>query len=282
MIYSDIRAIPDAVKKLLPVDAQEVFRASANAASDNGANENEAIGIGWETVRKGWTRPTSGISKKWLKLPGVHRREAFGKDGPTASDVHVPGIAGAPGKKKKPKALEGFSIDEVVANEASPTVSKSNIETVVRTIMETTLGGVAKTDEPAELQTIERLGRIVKVDQSRKIAYGWANVITEKNCPVVDSQGDMIAPGELIRFTTDFMLDSRVGKTVHEGEQTHVVVHSMPMTYELAKAFGIDTPDEGWLVGVYIHDPDTLAKAVSGELAAFSIGGAGERVPVGA
>ena len=283
MIYSDIRAIPDAVKKLLPVDAQEVFRASANSASDNGADENEAIAVGWETVRKGWTRPTSGISKKWLKLPGVHRREAFGKDGPTTSDVHVPGIAGAPSKKKKPKALEGFSIDEVVANEASPTVSKSDIDTVISAAVRTgieTLAGVGKSDDEAStFQTSERLARIVKVDG--ELIWGWANVITEGGQPVTDVQGDQIEPGELVRFTTDFMVDHRIGKTNHEGDQTHVVVHSMPITYELAKAFGIDTADEGWIVGVK-PDADTLARAKSGDLAAFSIGGEGNRVPVGA
>jgi hypothetical protein len=122
--------------------------------------------------------------------------------------------------------------------------------------------------------------RIVKVDIARKIAYGWANVITENGVPVEDHQGDVILPGELVKFTTDFMLDARIGKTNHAGDQTHVVVHSFPLTYELAKALGIETEAEGWLVGVYIEDPDTLAKVESGELPAFSIGGEGNRVPL--
>lgn len=137
------------------------------------------------------------------------------------------------------------------------------------------------TKDAAWVATDERRARIVKVDAPLKMIWGWANKITEGGSAVEDSQGDVIKPGELVRFTTDFMVDERVGKTNHQGDATHMVIHSFPMTYELAKAFGLQTDDEGWMVGVHAFDADTLAAAEAGDLMAFSIGGSGDRQKIG-
>ncbi len=259
-LYPSAFSTPQVVRKMLPSDALEVFRRAANAASDTGTSDNDAIAAGWSEVRKGWHRHAS--QRKWVKMR---------KDGPTASDVHVDGPIG--GKKKKPKAPDDIEKDTSMGGVVININQAPTVEAIERDLVGLP---VVKIGEKVSFTESHR-GRIVKVDEARKICYGWANVITEGGAQVVDTQDDGISPGEMVRFTTEFMMDQRIGKTNHAGEPTHMVVHSMPLTYELAKAFGIETPDEGWLVGVYIHDQNTLAAVQAGELAAFSIGGSGER-----
>lgn len=120
-------------------------------------------------------------------------------------------------------------------------------------------------------------GQILKFDDEQRMFYGWASVVTEKGTPVVDKQGDIIEPHTLEVAATEFMKGIRVGKVMHCGEQKVTFVHSMPITKELADAFGIQTDKEGWIVGGYVHDDETWAMVKSGKLPALSIGGRARR-----
>lgn len=123
---------------------------------------------------------------------------------------------------------------------------------------------------------------LFKVDEDQRIVYGWANVITEKGQPVVDTQGDIIEADELVKATTDYMKSERVAKHNHRGDQIGTVLHSFPMTFEIAKSLGIDTKGrEGWLTGMHIAKDELWEKVKKGELKAFSIGARAVRVPVG-
>jgi len=124
-----------------------------------------------------------------------------------------------------------------------------------------------------EATGIELSGTILKADDDERIVWGWASVVTEKGIPVVDKQGDVISPEEISKAATEFMLDVRVAKAMHEGEQVGHVVHSFPLTNELAKALGIQSEREGWIIAQKITDDETWARVKSGELSAFSIGG---------
>lgn len=116
-------------------------------------------------------------------------------------------------------------------------------------------------------------GQVLKSDDEQRLVYGWASVITEKGEPVVDRQGDVIKADTLVQAVNEFMEDVRVGKAMHSGDQIGVVVHSWPVTDEIAKAVGIQSDREGWLVAFKVYNDDVWAKVKSGELAAFSIGG---------
>lgn len=116
-------------------------------------------------------------------------------------------------------------------------------------------------------------GQVLKSDDEQRLVYGWASVITEKGEPVVDRQGDVIKAETLVEAVNDFMENVRVGKAMHSGDQIGVVVHSWPVTDEIAKAVGIQSDREGWLVAFKVYDNDVWAKVKSGELAAFSVGG---------
>ena len=115
-----------------------------------------------------------------------------------------------------------------------------------------------------------------------RIIYGVGIVCTKNGKPYIDRQDDHISPANMQEVATKFMRKSRALKAMHEGGVIGEVVHSMPMTEELCKAYGYthNTQNEQWLVGVYVEDDAVLAKAVKGELPSFSIGGKGRRQKV--
>lgn len=120
-------------------------------------------------------------------------------------------------------------------------------------------------------------GKILKTDEEARMVYGWASVISTEGVTYVDTQGDMISPEVLVAATTRFMEDVRVGMTMHEGDQIGTIIHSLPITKELADSLGISSGKEGWVVGFKVHDDEVWKRVKSGELTAFSIGGQGQR-----
>jgi len=136
----------------------------------------------------------------------------------------------------------------------------------LRVVVETILG---KSME----QEASVVGEILKVDDEQRIIYGWGSVVTEKGEPVVDLQGDVIEAETLVKAVNEFMEHVRVGKTMHEGEATGQVIHSLPITDEICKALGIQCDREGWVVAYKVYDDEVWKRVKSGELKAFSIGG---------
>lgn len=127
--------------------------------------------------------------------------------------------------------------------------------------------------EKCDISEVNLISDVFKSDEEARIVYGWASVITKANEPVVDLHGDVISASELVTATTDFMKSARQSFRMHKGKQIGQVVHSFPLTYEIAKSLGLETENEGWLVGVHVTDDDTWNSVKKGELSAFSIGG---------
>lgn len=115
--------------------------------------------------------------------------------------------------------------------------------------------------------------RILKLDDEQRIVWGWASVSTKGGELVVDRQGDVIEPAEMVKMANDFMLESRTGKSMHVGKRVGEFIHSLPLTTELAKALGIETDREGWIVGMKVYDDAVWGDVKSGKYAGFSIGG---------
>jgi hypothetical protein len=120
-------------------------------------------------------------------------------------------------------------------------------------------------------------GEILKVDNEQRLIYGWASVITAKGEAVVDRQGDVIDADTLTSAVNKFMEHVRVGKTMHTGEETGKVIHSLPVTKEICDALGIQSDREGWIVAYKVYDDAVWERVKSGELRAFSIGGRATR-----
>lgn len=116
------------------------------------------------------------------------------------------------------------------------------------------------------------------LDEDQRMVWGWASVSSIKSALVLDTQNDVIEAPDLVKMATDFMVSVRTAKRMHAGDPVGLVVHSMPLTAELAKAFGVSSEQEGWMVGVKIYDDATWEAVKTGELGAFSIGGRAERI----
>jgi len=115
--------------------------------------------------------------------------------------------------------------------------------------------------------------QIIKLDEEQRVVWGWASVTSLNGEPIVDSQGDIIEPRVLEKAATEFMLGARNGLTMHKGEPTTTIVHSMLFTDDVKKAFGIESPYEGWLIAVKVHCEKTWDQVKQGQFRGFSIGG---------
>lgn len=133
--------------------------------------------------------------------------------------------------------------------------------------------GDEEDDEEVSMQV-----KVLKSDLEQRIVWGWASVATEQGKPVYDAHGDHISMDEIVFATNEFMKGPRTLKKQHSGGAIGQVLHSLPLTKELAKALEIDTEKEGWITGSYISDDESWEKAKSGELPALSIGGKGRRI----
>jgi len=127
--------------------------------------------------------------------------------------------------------------------------------------------------------------KILKVDDSLGLIFGFAMICKERQPDgsfrdFVDSDGDHFEEGGMVEASTEFAKGPRVACDMHKRDddgnpvQDGCVVHTFPLTEEIAKALGIDTPYTGLLASLAPENPETLEKARSGEYTGFSIGGA--------
>ena len=114
--------------------------------------------------------------------------------------------------------------------------------------------------------------QILKVDEELGLVLGWAIVSKIGGEPYFDTQGDHIPESSMLEAATDFMLNSRVAKEMHEGDQAGSVVFAWPMTADIAAAFGIETTKTGLMIAMRPEE-EMLQKFKRGELKSFSIGG---------
>lgn len=128
---------------------------------------------------------------------------------------------------------------------------------------------------------------VCKVDAKLGLVFGFALICKIDGEPYYDrgsldeETGDVVSDhvseDEMLTATTDFMKSARIANEMHtEGDRSGTVVHSFPLTTDIAKALDIETSKTGWLVAVQ-PDADMLAKFVSGEFTGFSIEGTAER-----
>lgn len=136
--------------------------------------------------------------------------------------------------------------------------------------------------------------RVCKVDQKLGLVFGYAIVCKTrdpKTGALVDYYddgsldeedskvySDHIPEDEMLLASSEFMKSARVATEMHARDDVDeplpsgTVVHSFPLTSDIAKSLGIVPEMTGWLVAMK-PEPAMLAKFASGELTQFSIGG---------
>lgn len=114
---------------------------------------------------------------------------------------------------------------------------------------------------------------VLKVNESDRLLYGWAVISSIHGEPYFDTDNEHIPEDVMMRAATKFMIDNRVSKDSHDNDKTvGMVVHSFPLTKEIATALGIYCDVQGWIVGVKVNDI-IMNKFKTGEYRGFSIGG---------
>jgi hypothetical protein len=139
-----------------------------------------------------------------------------------------------------------------------------------------------KRDEAPE---VEWEGNFAKFDEDKRLAFGYASVVSIGGQPVIDRQGDLIEMEDIEKAAYDYVQRSRKGGGMHvrdnDDQAVHIsdLVESFVITDEKVEKMGLpaETP-RGWWVGFKVNDDDAWTKVRKGEWTGFSIHGKGKRI----
>lgn len=124
-------------------------------------------------------------------------------------------------------------------------------------------------------ETLVKLEKVQKVDEDKRLVFGFFSVVEANGVPVIDSQGDVMLSEDLEKSVYKYVKVSRMGDDRHDGRCKAVLVESMFFSKEKQQALGIDLGLVGWWGGFEVTDDVMWAKIKAGEYESFSIGGAG-------
>lgn len=120
-----------------------------------------------------------------------------------------------------------------------------------------------------------------KVDDERRLAFGWAYVTDDDGQVVVDHSGDFVDAKSLPALEDsayEYVLTSREGDEMHERfENVAKLVESVMVTPEKREAMGLEGARTGWWVGYRVEDDSVWEKIKDGTYTALSIRGRGVR-----
>ena len=126
--------------------------------------------------------------------------------------------------------------------------------------------------------TSSAVARVAKVDDELGLVFCWAFTSKAAGAEYYDLHGDAI-DSDFVSVCAEFMAGARAVDEMHDGKATGQVVFGMPLTAEIAKAFGVETDTEGFMVAIK-PAPDAFLKFKSGEYTGVSIEGLGIREAV--
>lgn len=113
---------------------------------------------------------------------------------------------------------------------------------------------------------------VTAVDAKLGLVFGWGAISTENGEDYYDVHADHIPETVLLKAVTDFMLNSRQVKEMHEGPSVGTVVFAYPLTKEIQDALEITSERTGLIIAVKPEE-NVLEKFVTGEYTGFSVGG---------
>lgn len=120
-------------------------------------------------------------------------------------------------------------------------------------------------------------GKFTKLDDDRRLAFGWASVVSEDGEVIVDSQGDVLDADSLEACVYAYVLESRDADEMHERAGVGRLVESCFLSKEKAFAMGVQSDRVGWWIGFRVDDDEVWAKVKDGTYPMFSIVGVGHR-----
>lgn len=131
------------------------------------------------------------------------------------------------------------------------------------------------------MQDTRAYGTFTKVDDDRRLAFGWAYVTEDDGQVAVDHSGDFIDKAALPALEDaayEYVLNSREADEMHvKLTEVAQLVESVMLTPDKAAAMGITTKRYGYWVGFKVQDDVVWGKIKDGTYGGFSIRGTGER-----
>ncbi len=120
-----------------------------------------------------------------------------------------------------------------------------------------------------------------KVDDERRLVWGWAYVVDDGGAPVVDHSGDFVDNLALPAFEDavyEYVLKSRQADEMHERfDDVAVLVESVMVTPDKLDAMGLSGDRTGWWVGYRVTRDEVWEKVKNGTYGGLSIRGRGRR-----
>lgn len=271
MPYSNNDDLPKAVRNKLSAHQQSVFRNVFNSMmGEDGMTESRAFAGAWSQAKQAVAKAEYQGSEveldKPFRMPAGSTKKfgVYVKSGDKVKKVTF-GDPNMEIRRDDPAARSNFRARhscDAATDKTTPRYWSCRMWEEGTSVSEMT--------SKAEVQ-IE--GQILKQMDEERLAFGWAYVSTVKGEISLDHSGEFIRPDQIAKAATNFMLSMRTAKAMHTGESIGEVVHSMPLTNDIAKALGIQSDREGWCVALKVYDDQVWQDVKSGKLAAFSIGG---------
>lgn len=123
----------------------------------------------------------------------------------------------------------------------------------------------------------QKLIPIAKIDDEKRLVFGWANVSVRKSGEtIVDHQGHFTPIEELEPAAYEFALSYRDAGGDHtKGYITGQMVESVVITKEKLQMWGLapNAMPEGWWIGFHVDDDTAWEKVKKGDYRMFSIEG---------
>ena len=120
---------------------------------------------------------------------------------------------------------------------------------------------------------------IVKIDDDKMQAFGWASVVTDDlGRIIIDHDDDVIPVPEIEKAAYAYVKTSRKASEMHVKMDVADLIESVVLTQEKRKAMDLPSGRVGWWVGFQFTDKAVWAKVKSRELEELSIGGRARRV----
>jgi hypothetical protein len=242
---------PEGVAKMLEVDKAAPSQSDLNATGRGRKKKRGAL------VSAGGVAGTAAVLGGAAAIPGVRRgAKAF---------VH---------NKRYPKGETHVGDFSRFASDSYPSTATPGERGLVR---------YRKSDDAVD---VVWEGTFSKLDDEKRVAFGWASVVSVDGEPVVDKQGDLIDWEDLEKAAYAYVMKSRKGGSQHrrDGEEPfHAsdMIESFVVTPEKIEKMHLppETP-VGWWVGYHYHDEDTWQDIKKGHKTGFSVHGRGKRRPM--
>jgi cation transport regulator ChaB len=268
MPYNSNEDLPKAVRGKLSAHQQSVFRNVFNSMmGEDGMSESRAFAGAWsqakQAVQKADYQGSQVELDKPFRMPAGSTKKfgVYVKDGDKVKKVTF-GDPNMEIRRDDPDARRNFR----ARHSCDAATDKTSARYWSCRMWES---GTSV----SEMTKVSVEGQIVKQLDEERLAFGWAYVSTVNGEISLDHSEEFIRPDQIAKAATNFMLSMRTAKAMHTGGKIGEVVHSMPLTNEIAKALGIQSDREGWLVAIKVYDDQVWQDVKSGKLAAFSIGG---------